>query len=232
MNDDTIEVKPITWTFSQWKDFKTCPRQYYHKHVLKDIKFVQNEAGRYGDLVHSAIEDNIMKGTPIPDEFKKYEPMFAPVKLWKGENVCELKLAVDKNLQPCDYYAPDYWCRGKADFTNLRLELGKAKVLDWKTNKTAKYAELKQLELMSLMLMAKHPEIQVVDAALCFLVPNKPVPAKYERKDAPAQWLRWQYEISRIEYAVAKNQFGPNPNGLCKNFCSVLSCEHNGQMMT
>lgn len=231
MSDDSIEVKPITWTYTQWKTFKTCPRQYYHRYVLKDIPFVQNEAGKYGDEVHKAIEDHLMKDEPMPEQFAHYLPMIEPVKKWKGDTICELEMAVDKNLQPVGYWSKDVWCRGKADLTNFRLEKGLGRALDWKTSQTAKYADIKQLELMALLMMAKHPEIEKVDTVLCFLIPNKPIRGTFERKDYNALWARWQYEISRIEYAVAKTQFGPNPNGLCRRYCDVLTCEHNGRMV-
>lgn len=229
MSDDSIEVKPITWTYSQWKTFKTCPRQYYHQYILKDIPYEQNEAGKYGDEVHKAIEDHLMEGKPMPDRFAHYLPMIEPVKAWKGETICELEMAVDKNLQPVDYWDKSYWCRGKADLTNFRLNMGRARILDWKTAQTAKYADIKQLELMALLAMAKHPEIERVDTVLCFLIPNKPITGTFERKDYQALWSRWQYEAHCIEVARANTRFGPNPNGLCRKNCSVYSCEHNGR---
>jgi hypothetical protein len=217
----------IQWTFSQVKAFQTCPRQYLHKYVLKDIPYVQSEEAKFGDAVHEAIENLIKKQTPIPDKFKQFIPQIEPVLRWPGVKYAERKMALDSNMQPCDYYSPEYFVRGKADF--MTIDGAKARCLDWKTGGNLKYAEVKQNELMALMIFKLHPEVEVVSTGLVFLMLDRVVPATFWRKDEKAMWLRWMYEVERIKEAKKRNNFGPNPSGLCKKWCDVLSCEHNGK---
>jgi hypothetical protein len=223
-----MTTSPIKWTYSSMKTFKTCARQYKEKYITKSIKFTQNEAGIYGDKVHKAFEDFFLKAVPIPPEFQRFWPMVEPTLGWPGEMHIEKEMALGFDLEPCPYWG-DYFVRGKADYFKV---YGKnARLLDWKTSKTAKYADIKQNELMSLLVFKHFPEVEVVTTGLVFLVPNKLIKAKFHRKDEHAMWQRWLYDVSRIESAVERDNFGPTPSGLCKQYCDVLSCEHNGRMM-
>ena len=52
-------TKVWPWSFSKIKDFEQCPKQYYHKHILKEVPFVQTEAILYGNEFHKMAEDFI-----------------------------------------------------------------------------------------------------------------------------------------------------------------------------
>jgi hypothetical protein len=217
----------VRWTYSSYKTFKTCQRQYLHRYILKDVKFVQTEAGRYGDMVHKAIEDYFGQGAPLPDALARFKPVVDVAAGWPGDKHCELKLALGFDLQPCDYYDENYFVRGKADFVCIHGT--KARVLDWKTGKSASYADVKQNELMALMLFKHYPQLEEATTGLVFFVPDRIVAAIYLKKDSKALWRRWLYEVSVIESAMDRDRFDPSPGGLCKEYCDVLSCEHNGK---
>lgn len=222
-----MDKPTVQWTYSSWKCFITCPKMYYHKYVAKDVKDPPGPEAAYGTAVHKSFELYLTDGTPFPQDHKKFFPHAQAVEQWGGERFVERKMALDINLEPCDFFDPSYFVRGVVDLAVVKVK--KAKVLDWKTGKSAKYADLKQLELMSLMLFKHHPELEATKAGLVFLVPDKVVPATYERKDEKPAWQRWMYEVSRIQSAKDRNCWGPNPNNLCKKWCPVLSCEHNGR---
>ena len=84
----------------------------------------------------------------------------------KGDKLCEIKLGITENLEACDFYAKDVWFRGIADLVILDDDL--AWVVDYKTGKSAKYADKGQLELMALGVFAKYPQIKTVRAGLLF----------------------------------------------------------------
>lgn len=217
----------LKWTYSSMKTFNTCARQYYHRYVLRDIPYVQSAEAKFGDEVHKAIENYLKDKTPIPPRFWQFAPQIEPVTRWQGSKFIERKMALDADLKPCDYYSPEYFVRGKADF--MVVDGDKARILDWKTGGNLKYADIKQNELMALMTFKLHPEVQTVSTGLVFLMMDRVVKAKFERKDESSLWLRWMYDVNRLEQATERKNFGPNPSGLCKRYCDVLSCEHNGK---
>lgn len=212
----------VQWSYSSYKTFITCPLQYKHKYVLKDVKDPGNDASRYGTAVHLALEQLVRDGLPLPDQFQQFMPMVAPVLAWRGEMHCEFKMALGFDLKPCDFWDKNYFVRGVADIAYVKGTRGR--VLDWKSGKSAKYADIKQLELMALMMFKHFPQLERIDGALLFLVANKPIRATFLKSDSKAAWMRWLYEVSRMEKALELDNFGPRPNNLCR-FCPVKSCE-------
>lgn len=217
----------IQWSYSGLKTFQTCPKQFYHKYVAKDVKDPPGEAAAYGTAVHKSFEDYLRDGTPFPQEHAKFFPQAAAVKGWKGDFYVEHKMALYPDLTPCDFFDADYFVRGVVDLAVVRGR--SANVLDWKTGKSAKYADLKQLELMSLLLFKHFPEVEKTQCGLVFLVPDKIVRAKYTRDREKEAWKNWMYEIHKIQIAKDKNMWQPNPNNLCRQYCPVLKCTFNGR---
>lgn len=217
---------PVQWSYSSWKTFNTCPLLYKDKYILKN-KEPPGEAAMFGTAVHKTIEDHIRDGTPPPPEHNKYVQQIAPILKWPGQVYPEYKMALGFDLKPCDFFDPNYFVRGVADYVNVPGS--KANVLDWKTGKSAKYADTKQLDLMALMIFKHFPKVDLVNGGLVFLVPDKVIKATFKKQDEKPMWHRWLYEISRMENATERDTFGPNPNGLCKKNCHVLTCPHNGR---
>lgn len=219
----------VQWSFSSMKTFNTCQKQYKHKYILKDVKDEGNEATRYGSAVHEAIELFLTKGEALPEAYLHYLPFIAPCVAWPGQMYVEFEMALGADMMPCEFKDKNYFVRGIADF--VKVDGKKAYILDWKTSKSARFADTKQLELMSLLLFKHFPEVEEVKAGLVFLVADKVITAKYKRENAKSAWLRWLYDVQRIEIAITNDSFTPQPNNLCRAFCPVLACEHNGRMM-
>lgn len=216
----------VQWTYSAVKVFKTCPLQYKHKYILKDIKEVQGDAAKYGTAVHLAIENWARDGVVMPPEYDRFRNMILPVAKWQGETLVEAKLALSSLLQPCGFFDKQYFVRGVLDFGKVNGEY--ARIIDWKTGGNAKYADLKQLDLMSLLVFKHYPQVKTVTSALVFLKLDKVIKATFHKKDSKAMWMQWMYEVSRIEDAVERDAFPAAPNNLCKNYCPVKTCKFNG----
>jgi len=217
----------VQWAYSGLKTFQTCPKQYYHKYVAKDVLDPPGEAAAYGTAVHKSFEDYLRHGTPFPPEHQKFFPHALAVEGWRGVRHVERKMALTPDFKPCDFFDPDYFVRGVVDLAVVNGRI--AHVLDWKTGKSAKYADLKQLELMSLLLFKHEPELEKTKCGLVFLVPDKLVRAEYSRAQEKAAWQNWLYEVSKIQVAKDKGHWGPQPNNLCRKYCPVLQCTHNGR---
>jgi ATP-dependent exoDNAse (exonuclease V) beta subunit len=51
----------------------------------------------------------------------------------EGDKLCEYKMGLTKNLEPCDFFSQDVWWRGIADLIVLNEEKETAFVVDYKT---------------------------------------------------------------------------------------------------
>lgn len=218
-----------SWSFSKLKAFETCPKQFYHVTVLKQYPFKDTDATLYGKEFHKACEDYIGNAIPIPEKFAYIRSTLEALNAKTGEKLCEYKLGLTVDLEPCDFFSPDVWFRGIADLLVLNHEDGSAYVVDYKTGKSSKYADKGQLELMALAVFAHFPNITKVRAGLLFVVANDVVRDSYEATDKSTLWGRWISKYKSMEKAFETDVWNAKPSGLCRQHCPVLECPHNGR---
>lgn len=215
----------LAHSYSGIKDFEGCPRRYHAVRILKQFKSENTEATLYGTAVHKAFEEFIRDGVPLPEQFKMFEAFVAPLKQVKGNIYCEQKLGITANFAPCDFFDGSVWFRGVPDF--LAVGKKKAWLADYKTGKSARFADSDQLELMAAMVMAHHPQVQKVSGVLIFVVAQKVVMSDFSRDQLPNIWSKWAGRASMIESAVEHGAWGAKPSALCR-FCPLTNeaCEH------
>lgn len=217
------------WSYSSLKNFKTCPKQYYEIKVAKNFKVKETEATMYGKSYHTVAEEYIREGAPIPDYFAYTKPHLDMLKSIPGAKYCEYKMGLTSALEPCDFFDSNVWCRGVADLLIINEEKEVARVVDYKTGKSAKYADLAQLELMALMVFKHFPKIKKVKGGLLFVVANDFKKGDYREEDSLIYWRDWFSWVSRLEAAYRNNVWNANRSGLCKKHCVVNTCPHNGE---
>lgn len=217
------------WSFSSIKLYDQCPKKYFHLRVVKDITEPSTEALLYGSRFHEAAELYIRDGTPMPEYFRFAKDALDRLNAIKGEKLCEYKMGITANLEPCSFTDKDVWWRGVVDLAILDRENGKAYVVDYKTGKSARYADKDQLELMALAIFKHFPEITKINAGLLFVVCNALVKEKYTVEQQDTAWEKWTGEYDKLTQSYANNVWNPKPSGLCRNHCAVLSCPHNGR---
>ena len=220
--------KAAPWSFSRIKAFEQCPKQFYHEKVLKQYPFIQTDAMIYGNQFHKACEDYIGKGEPIPERFMYIKDALDKLNQRKGVKICEQRLGVTANLEPCSFGARNVWFRGIVDLAILDEDSGIGWIIDYKTGKSAKYADKGQLELMALAIFAHYPKITSIRAGLLFVVANKLVKETYEVADRANLWEKWASNYATMEKAFEADVWNPRPSGLCKRHCPVTECAHNG----
>ena len=147
----------------------------------------------------------------------------------KGEKLCEIKMGLTENLEPCSFYDSDVWFRGIADLLILNKEDKLAWVIDYKTGKSARYADKGQLELMALSAFKHYPEVETVRAGLLFVVSEDLIRDRYALEDETALWDKWMNNYDNMQSAFDNDVWNPKPNGLCKKWCQVVECPHNGR---
>lgn len=216
----------ITWSYSGIKTFDQCPKKYYHLRVAKDVADTAGPEAVYGNEVHKAAEDYIKDGTPIPEKYGYMKPVVESLSKIKGEKHTELKMGVKRTpdgFEPCGFFDKDVWYRGIADLVIINGD--KARVIDYKTGKNAKYADTKQLDLMAGAIFIHFPEVQKVRAALAYVVSNEFIPRGYQRGLLNEYMGAFELPLARLEVAVETGVWNAKSGPLC-GWCPVVSCEH------
>lgn len=221
-----MSTKPIVWSFSSLKTFQQCPRKYYHTKILKDVREPDTVATLYGKSAHTVAEEYIRDGVPVPPQFEYMKGMLDQLNAIPGEKLCEVMLGLTKELEPCDFDAPDVWWHGIADLVVLDEEKGIAHSVDYKTSKSARYADVKQLDLVAAAIFAKYPKIKTIKSALLFVVSKDFVTAKHHAEMKEKYLEKPALDVARIEAARETGVWNPISGPLCR-FCSIKTCEHN-----
>ena len=217
------------WSFSKIKAFQQCPKQFYHERVIKQYPFRITEAILYGDLFHKAAEHYVRDNKELPKEFLYAKDSLDALIRKKGDKLCEYRMGLTKDLEPCGFYEDNVWWRGIADLIILNQDQGLAYVVDYKTGKSSRYADKGQLELMAMAVFKHFPNVDTVRAGLLFVVCEDLVRSTYEQYDADALWDKWMDNFSTMETAYSMGVWNPKPSGLCRQWCQVMECPHNGR---
>lgn len=212
------------WSYSSLKMFQQCPRKYYHLRIAKDVKQGDTDATIYGKEVHKAAEDYMREGTPIPEKFAYMRPILERLERIEGDRFCELEMALQKvggEYVPCDFFDPNYWWRGIADLLIVQGDI--AYMIDYKTSKNAKYADLKQLDAMAAYIFKKFPDVKRIKSALLFVVSGEFVNKDHFRE---TDYLKgFQFDLERLDIAVDSGVWNPVSGPLC-GWCPVTQCVH------
>lgn len=217
----------ITWSYSSLKTFEQCPKKYYHLRIAKDVKDEGSDATLYGQELHKAAEDYLKEDKPIPLKFKFVQSVIDAIKDIPGEKHCELKLGVkqtDTGYEPCGFFDKGVWWRGIGDVVVIQDDV--AFSLDYKTSKNAKYADLKQLDILAAALFTHFPQIKKIKSALAFVVSNEFIRKEHFAEMRDSYFATFQPELDRLAAAEETGVWNTNTGPLCK-FCPVTSCEHN-----
>ena len=218
-------TKPITWSYSSLALYQQCPKKYYHLKVVKDIKEPLSEAITFGNEIHKIAEEYVGRGRPIPEKYNHIELALKSLKDMPGEKLCENKLGLTAELKPCGFFDKNVWWRGVADLIILQGDT--ALTVDYKTGKSSKFAELKQLEIVSLAIFKHFPEVKKVKAGLMFLFADDFVKADYLPDNQEEAWTPWISEVGQLQSSVENNVWNAKPNFTCRGWCPVTSCVHN-----
>ena len=218
-----------SWSYSSLKVFQQCPKKYYHLRVKKDFKDEDSTATIYGKELHTAAEEFIRDGKPIPAKFSFLVPTISALAKIEGDKHCEIKLGVakrDGRFVACDFFAKDVWWRGIADLLIINKDKHTAYLVDYKTSKNAKYADTKQLDLLAGAVFTHFPEVFTIKSALLFVVSEEIVKKEHEFMMKSSYLNCMEPELVRLEAAMKNDVWNPVSGPLCK-FCPVTECSHN-----
>lgn len=217
--------KPLVHSFSSLDLFELCPLKFYHEKVAKDIKFVETEQVKWGNEVHKALELAVAQDRPLDKRFEQYQKIVDGISGVPAVKHTELKLAVNKDMQTCEFFGSGVYIRGVGD---LVLEYpDKLTAIDWKTGKQ-KHAS-KQLALMALLLFAKFPHIETIHTAFVWLQTSRTTKEVFTRDSVPSIWALFEQTIKEVEWCYENDKWPARENFLCKGWCEVYDCIYNGR---
>lgn len=223
---------PLPITPSLLNVFLTCPRQYQAKYITKEVVFQQNEAALFGDMVHKSVEKTLKEGAALIPAAEFMQPMVDWCRMMAAQPgmtmYVEHKMCITRNFEPTTWLAKPPkkpWLRGIADvfFKDDAHQLNIN--VDWKTGKPKHDKTQSRLlslcaryntgytKTLNLWVHVKHGQLMMDSFDLVDL--------------APVQGLL--LDVARYEQAYAADQFPAIRNGLCGQWCDVLSCPHNGK---
>ena len=206
------------WTFSQLEKFETCPRQYYHVRVKRDIVEPPTEATMWGERVHTAMEHRIKDGTPLPEGMTQWEGLAKKLAAMPGTKMCEQQMALDRDFRPCDWKSA--WTRGIADL--LVVNGASAATLDYKTGKRKL---THQLMLYAGYTFATYEQVNTVTTGFVWMRDKKIDKEIFTRDQVPMIWQTFLPKVRKLENAYDRDSWPCRPSGLCKGWCPVKSCE-------
>lgn len=216
------------WSYSSLTKFETCPKQYYHTKVAKDVIDAPHDSALWGSTVHKYLEDRVKQGTPLPESVAGYERLAAPIADKPGEKLVEKQMAVTSAFQPTGWFDKDTWCRGIVDVGVLTGKRGL--LLDWKTGK--RKPDSTQLKLFAALAFAHYPDLEVVTTGFVWLKEGAVDRESYTREQVPVIWREFVPRVQRLERAYESGSFPPKPSGLCGKWCPVpkSKCEFSGKI--
>jgi len=219
------QPKGFTWSYSRLKNFEQCPKRHYEIDVIKSVKEEEGESLQYGNQLHSNIAKRLSKQTPLPKPYDFMEKWALKVERGVGDLYVEQKLAIKQDMSPCGYFDPGVWFRGVADVILINGRVGL--VLDWKTGKIVE--DSVQLALTAQCIFAHYPEVTHVMSSFIWLKEDARTDAKFSRADMVNVWAALMPRVGALKKANDLTEYPAKPNGLCKRFCPVTKCAHNGQ---
>lgn len=217
-------ILPITPTLLN--TFKTCPRQYQAKYITKEVTYTPNEAAEYGTRIHSAVEATLKNGVPLTKEAAYMQPLvdwvLSEVAAGKELHV-EKYLARNSQRKACAWKDPDVKLRGVADVLLVDHVNKRNIIIDWKSGKPK--ADNTQAYLLSECAWA----FTGYRDCLCLWAYVNYGELIKEEVIADYSTTALFRDIGRYEIACQNNDFPTKKNGLCKAWCDVVTCPHNGK---
>jgi len=212
----------FTWSFSSYKQYVNCPKQYQEIKVLKRFYIKPTPQMTYGNEVHKACEDYVGEGKPLAKNYQMFKPVLDVLLDIPGTRHPEQKMALTREGNFSEY-GKGYWVRGIVDL--MIVDGDTAFIVDYKTGSN-KYPDPKQLKLMALMAFAKHPELMRIKAGLLFIVHNSFMTEEYTREEIPQLWEAFKGDLQRMDVSYESDVWNMNPTPLC-GWCPVNTCAHH-----
>ena len=205
------------WSYSALTAYETCPKRYQLTRVTKQVVEPQNEATKWGNEVHKALELFAKGQKPLPKSLEDYGIYVRKIQNIEGKRVVEERVALTKNFHKTTWMAKDVWVRGVREICVIGSDT--AYLLDWKTGNHR--PDSAQLKLFAALAFAIYPWISNVVTGFIWLKDRKFDKEKFTREQATDIWNEFLPRLARLAHSYNDDKWLPKPSGLCKNWCPV-----------
>jgi RecB family exonuclease len=207
--------KLSSWSYSRWSTYMQCPFKARLQFINKLPTF-PHEAMERGSELHKEI-DRYLKGEDevLDNNIVFFRDVIDSLKSRAAES--EASWCFRKSWMPTTWDDWDgCWLRVKVDA--FIKDDDSILIIDWKTGKhsEARAQEYKQqLELYVLAALKFFPEIENVEADLCWVDNGATEKLTYKRSDGAEATLQKNWE-DRTAAMLADSAFSPKPSALCR----------------
>lgn len=218
-------MKPPAWSHSALDAFESCPKQYHQTKILKRYPFEETREVIWGREVHTAFENFLLYGSPLRADLQMHADFLTDFKNMSGELKGEERIALDVNMQRCDYFdkVKQVWYRGQIDAQKRNVATGVSHILDHKTGKVKN--DFTQLKGFAMFELLTQPQIHTVKVEFYWTQIRGTAGETYTRADLPSLIGHFLPKLNRYADAHLRSEFPPKPSGLCNGWCPVTDCE-------
>lgn len=239
---------PFVLSYSAINTYMTCPRKYERTYLIKEATFESSVQQRFGVYMHNFMELCAHARTPPteaqirehesrapePFPYNVTEHLYSVLAMIRDARqhtkptrtvLTEERLGVTDTGAANAYTSKQGLFRGIADLVTLGDSV--AAVYDLKTGKPVR--STRQVEWNAILVLAHYPRIERVHCALWYSGGYPAERAEITRDNQATQLALLADTRHVIEEAYHRNHWPATRNGLCKQYCGVRSCPHNGQ---
>lgn len=214
-----MSTQQMPLSYSRINTYRTCPRQFDYMNVSKVITFKETEATKLGKEIHRELE-LYCKNELTKQELKAtqdYTDIADKIKKLSGSKYYEQQIAFDHNYTETEYYSKTgVFMRSIIDVLVVNGE--SAQVIDWKSGKHRPSKEQFELELFTLAVFIKYPNVQRIKTSLIYLKDKKIESQIYSRNDIDRIKSELEKYKTKIYNDLEVGSFKAKPSPLC-NWC-------------
>jgi hypothetical protein len=215
-----LDRRPFVGTYTNLNTFRSvCEYQAYRRYIKKDIPYVETDAMRFGNDIHSAFEHRLGSRKPLPEHMRHWEGFAYPFD--KYQVLVEQKLGMTDRARVTGFFDSDVWFRGKADAVVLKGEL--AFICDWKSG-NSKFEDPFELATNALLLKIRYPELKKVVGSYAWLKENR-MSQQYDLSDFKGTFMEISRLIGLVTEKRASGEWVKRKSGLC-GYCNVTDCDN------
>lgn len=215
-------MRKFAWSFSALEQFENCPKQYFHLKIEKDVQEEESLAQMDGKAIHEALHAYVIHDKPLPLNLRYLQKIADPFKNMDGEKHGEMKIALNRELEPVGWMHKDVWVRTVIDL--IIIQGDRAIIVDWKTGR--KKDKWDQLRLSAACVAALEPTIKEFVSIFVWTEHDDLTPKTISVTEVPEIWNDFLPRVSTMEKARKTTNFPAKPGGLCKGWCPVVACPH------
>lgn len=217
----------IPWSYSSLTNFETCAYQFFCTRIAKTTPTKPFQASQDGIKRHKAIEDYLREGKPLPPEVPqklvdKTMLGFDPDKI-----LVECDYGITFEREPCSFWDKNCYYRGKLDVVYQEEGNPIGHLIDWKSGKIRE--ESKQLEAGAVLLFARFPHLEEIKTSYVWFKYDHVTPNSIKRSEVEKVWAPFVARVEVLKKAFEQGNWPKKPSGLCREYCPVTTCEHNGE---